>query len=216
MIEINLLPEEYQRSQRTSPRILGMLLVATVLAFGSLVAAGYLYFNVLSRAQSRVDQAREELDHLMPQVRYSDALEKEKAEFERRSKTIQEIASSRLLWTRKMDRMSEIVNQDLTTRRHQVWLSQIDVDSKIDSRTPGMSLKGYSAGNEIEKVSNFHEDLKTDPVFAEGFVQFTAPNQKLEEADEGVEPSEKIQFDFRIDLPPRDNKKQAPLPTRRS
>ena len=105
-----------------------------------------MFFRVRADAVNRVEIAQEELNNLAPQASYADNLETEKAEFAKRSKTIQEIAGSRMLWSRKMDRLSAIVNQDVTTGRHQVWLGQIKVDSRVGSRTAGgIELKGMSA-----------------------------------------------------------------------
>lgn len=208
MININLLPDEFRRSQRSSPRTVLLLLAASILAFGSLGTIGYLYFTVRASKQSDVDIDTERLANLRPQAEYSDRLTKEKQEFEKRNKTIREIASSRVLWTEKMDRFSEIINRDITTGRHQVWMSSLDIDSKPDSRTPGIKLKGYSAGSAIEKVSNFHEDLKNDSVFASSFVGMTAPKSKLENPEAGFDPPEKISFEFEMQLPVEDPKKK--------
>lgn len=210
MIRINLLPEEFRRSKRAGPKALALLLAASLLSFGALGGTGFLWFNVLAEKKARVEIAQEQLENLTPRKRYADALAKEKAEFEKRNKTIGEIAASRIAWTRKLDRMSEIVNRDVTTQRHRVWLSSLEIDSRPDSTQAGMKLKGFSAGPDIESFSNFHEDLSKDDVFGAGFESFTSPSSKREDPQEGVEPPDMWSFSFDAKLPHKDVKKKAP------
>lgn len=210
MIHINLLPEELRRSTRTSPKTLGLLFAASVLCFGGLGTTGFLWFNVRADKQARVDITQEQLEGMMPRAKYADQLDKEKSEFEKRNKTINEIALSRIIWTRKLDRLSEIVSRDATTNRHRAWLDTLDIDCKADTTHPGIKLKGFNAGDDYESVSNFHEDLMTDPVFSDGFVKFTPPDMKVNDPDEGVEPAKKTEYRFEIKLPEKDKRKAAP------
>ncbi len=210
MIQINLLPDEMRRSTRSSPRTLLILFVASLLSFGGVGTAAVLWFSVRADRQARVDIAQEQLDNMTPRAKYADSLEKEKSEYEKRNKTIREIAASRIVWTRKLDRLSEVVSRDTTQQRHRVWLESLEVDAKSETANPGVKLKGFNSGDEIEGVSNFHEDLKTDPVFSEGFVALTPPDWKVDDPDENVEPAKKTEFKFEIKLPPKE-KKKAPV-----
>ncbi|MBM4015090.1 MAG: hypothetical protein FJ293_09035 [Planctomycetes bacterium] len=209
MIQINLLPDELRRGGRSSPHALGLLFVASLLCFGALGTAGFLWFNVRADRQGRVDIAKEQLDNLAPRAKYADSLAQEKAEFEKRNKTIGEIAASRIVWTRKLDRLGEIIAHDSTQRGHRIWLSSVDVDARTDSSRAGVEIKGFSSGRDLDGVSNFHEDLKTDPVFKEGFVAFTTPESKLGDAEEELDPPVKREFNFEIRLPEKE--KKAPV-----
>ncbi len=208
MIQINLLPDEFRRSQRTSAATLSVILIATFFGFGSLSVTGYLYLNVRAEAHSRVSILKEQLDNMTPQVRYAESLDSEKGEFEKRNKTIQEIAKSRTLWSEKLDRFAEIVNRDVMSPRHQVWFDGIDIECGLEAKDPHMDLDGFSAGEEFKLVSNFHEDLSRDAVFAKGFTEFTAPTQTLQDPEEGIDPPHKVAFDFGIKLPYEDPKKK--------
>ena len=207
MIQINLLPDEYKRATTVPPKSLAVLGVVSLLGFGSLGALGYLFFTMRSEASSRVEIAQEQLNNLRPRSQYADALEKEKADFEKRNSTISEIAASRILWTKKLDRLSAIVNEDRSTGRHMVWLEQLDIDSRVDTAAGGVKLRGHSATANVENVSNFHEDLQADPVFAEGFETFTAPGSKRGELSEDLEPAEQMDFDFQVLLPAKKKKR---------
>lgn len=210
MIQINLLPDELRRAKSSSPKALVLVFAASVLCFGGLGTAGFLWFNVRADKQGRVDIAQEQLDNLTPRAKYAETLAKEKADFEKRNKTIGEIATSRIVWTRKLDRLGEIVARDTTQRSHRVWLQSIDVDSRTESNNAGVELKGSSAGPDLDGVSNFHEDLKNDPVFSEGFVAYTSPQSKLGDEDDEFEPPVKRDFEFAVKLPAKEKKKAPP------
>lgn len=210
MIQINLIPEEFKRSSTLPARSLLVLAIASLLGFGSVGALGYLFFNVRAEAANRVEIAQEQLSHLSAREKYADDLDRERAEFEKRHKTIQEIAGSRILWTKKMDRLSTVINTDRTSGRHQVWLSSLDVDARASSKAGGMGLKGHSATANLEAVSNFHEDLQSDPVFAQGFVLFTAPSSRLGDRNDEVDPPDQMDFTFDVKLPVKETKKAAP------
>ncbi len=210
MIAINLLPDELRRNSRTSPKALVLLFVVSVVSFGSVGFTGFLWFNVKSDREARVNIAQEQLDGLMPRAKYADLLAKEKSEFDKRNKAIGEIASSRIVWTRKLDRLSEVVNKDVTQARHKVWLTSTDIDTGSDSKAGSIRISGYGAGKNLDNYANFYSDLKSDPVFSAGFAEFTAPSGKVDEGDTGVEPPEKVEFKFEVKMPSKDTKKKAP------
>src|SRR5689334_18350300 len=110
MISINLLPDELRRNSKTSPKALALLFVFSVVSFGSSGFGRFLWFNVKSDREARVNIAQEQLDGYMPRAKYADLLAKEKSEFDKRNKAIGEIAASRVIWTKKLDRLSEVVN----------------------------------------------------------------------------------------------------------
>ena len=201
MISINLLPAELRRNSKTSPKALALLFVVSVVSFGSAGFCGFLWFNVKSDREARVNIAQEQLDGFMPRAKYADLLAKEKSEFDKRNKAIGEIAASRINWTRKLDRLSEVVNKDVTQARHKVWLTGCDIDTGSDTKAGGIKLAGYGVGKSIENYANFYDDLKSDPVFSAGFAEFTAPNGKVDEGDTGVEPPEKVEFKFEVKMP---------------
>jgi Tfp pilus assembly protein PilN len=215
MIQINLLPDELRRSTRTSPKALALLFIVSVISFGSAGFCGFLWFNVKADKEARVQIAQDQLDALAPRAKYADQLSKEKSEFDKRNRTINDIAASRIVWTKKLDRLSEIVNRDVTQGRHKVWLSSLDVDTGSDTRPGAVKVEGYSTGKNIDNYTNFHDDLKSDPVFKEGFAEYTAPSGRVDEPEDGVEPPEKTEFKFDVKMQskdPKKAKKPAPKP----
>jgi Tfp pilus assembly protein PilN len=212
MIQINLLPDELRRSTRTSPKALALLFVVSVLSFGSAGFCGFLWFNVKADREARVQIAQDQLDALAPRAKYADQLSKEKSEFDKRNKTINDISASRIVWTKKLDRLSEIVNRDVTQGRHRVWLNSLDIDTGSDTKAGAVKVEGYSAGKNIDNYTNFHDDLKSDPVFKEGFGEYTAPSGRVDEPEDGVEPPEKTEFKFDVKMQSKDPKKKSGKP----
>jgi len=206
MIQINLLPEELRRNTHTSPKALALLFIASVISFGSAGVTGFLWFNMKADREARVQIAQDQLDSLMPRAKYADSLSKEKAEFDKRNNTITEIASSRIVWTKKLDRLSEVVNRDVTLARHKIWLQSVDVDSPLDTKAGVVKVEGFGVGKNLDNPTNFYDDLKTDPVFNAGLAEFTAPTQKVDDKEIGVIPPEKTEFGFSAKMPAKDIK----------
>lgn len=218
MIRINLLPEELSRTDRTPPAIFLAVLTTTVLTCCAVGALGYLYIVVLGSVRNEQEIANRELAVLLPQAQYSDALEKEKAEYERRSKAIVGIADSRLAWTQKLDRLATLIHNDGNAERHMVWLDALKIDMNAQ-RDRGVELKGFSATDDLKKLSDFHRDLSHDPEYFAQFVKITDPEGKLERTD-GMLPEEAFKFDFKMSLadkapPPKSVKASSPAPATR-
>ena len=207
MIEINLLPEDLRRPGATPPRTLGVLIVAAVLSTSSLASLGYVYLDIYAATQSQMEIAQDQFSSLDPQLRFAKDLEREKDEFQKRHTTISEIASSRVLWSKKLDRLCVVVNQDLESGRHQVWMDQLDLDSG-SSKQGGMKFRGYSGGGLLINVSNFHGDLQRDEAFVEGIVEFTPPTTRLSEVEPEYQPPERWDFSFEAKFPEKAKKKR--------
>ena len=124
MLKINLLPQEYRVVDRTPMGTFLMVVTCTVLTVSSLSLAAYLYFSYLKGAEAQRDIAKEEYENLAPMAKYADDLEKEKTEYIKRSQVIQEIETTRILWTRKLDQLAEVINNRGDIKRHWVWLKE--------------------------------------------------------------------------------------------
>ncbi|MFO0981622.1 MAG: hypothetical protein U1E76_07685 [Planctomycetota bacterium] len=215
MIRINLLPDELKRTDRTPPTIFLAVLTTVVLTCGALGVLGYLYIAVLGSVRTEQESAGRELQNLSPQAQYADSLEKEKAEYERRTKAIQSIAESRLVWTQKLDRLANLIHNDGNVDRHMVWLESLKVDMNA-MRDRGLALKGFSGTDDLKKLSEFHKDLSHDTEFFANFAKITDPQGKLETSD-GVVPPEAFAFDFKLTMAEKEpataaSARKAPAP----
>ena len=165
MIRINLLPEEYRRSSRTSPKVFASVLVAVMLVCGTVGWFGYIYFGTLGVVETARAEVEERLAARKERVTYYTSLVAEKSDYEQRSKTIAEIAKSRVLWTEVMDQLIDTVNNDGDIDRHMSWFRSLTVKDGNKSSGPKVALPGFVQGDEIRRLADFHEDLEQTPFF---------------------------------------------------
>ena len=118
MLKINLLPQEYKTAERTSFGMLLLLMLCTLLSVGSICFAAYLYLGVLNSAESRRNIAQEEFENLSPMAKYADDLLAEKREYMKRSEAIAQIENTRILWTKKIDQLCYVINNEGDTARN--------------------------------------------------------------------------------------------------
>jgi hypothetical protein len=162
MIRINLLPEHY-RAERTSPRVFGAMLVAVVLTCSVFGWFGLLYFGDLRDLEKQHEAVSNTLATEAKTAMHYDRLVVDEKEFSKRSKTIQTIASSRMLWTEVLDEMIEMVNNN--TDRHVAWFTNLDIKSGPPRGGPSVNMPGLVQGSKVTMVANFHEDLERTDFF---------------------------------------------------
>ena len=161
MIRINLLPEEYRRSERTSPKIFAATLLGVILVCSSFGWFGFVYLGELGNLDVEESAVSEELSSKNKQAAYHDALVKEKGEFERRSDTIQTIGGSRILWTEILDEMIDVVNNEGDTERHLAWFKSVSTRPGDGKKLgPTVTMPGWVQGDSLKKVADFHEDFE--------------------------------------------------------
>lgn len=161
MIRINLLPEQYRRAQRTSPKLFAAVLAGVMLVCGSLGWFGLVYFGELGELEITEAAVAEDLSNKQKQASYYTDLLDEKTEYERRSKTIQTIGRSRVLWTKILDELIDVVNNDGDSERHLGWFKSMSIKPGDDVKTGStMAMPGWVQGDSLKKVADFHEDLE--------------------------------------------------------
>lgn len=201
MIRIDLLPQEYKRSDAPKPAQL-FASVGLAMFFG-LAAAGvaYAWFGIVGGARADVSMAKEVYENKKPQAEYSDRLEAEKKEYTERLDHIKTFSDSRILWTKKLDQLASMIDSPADQDRHNVWLSEMSL--KLDGgRDNGLRVKGKSATSEVRRLSNFHHDLSQGEFFKE-FESISNPAGKVV-TDEEFEPSAAWEFEFMLGLRGKD------------
>ena len=73
MIRINLLPEEYRRAERMSPKVFGGILAAVVLVCSSFGWLGYVYFGELGTLEVKHARTSEDKSKKEKRAQYFDA-----------------------------------------------------------------------------------------------------------------------------------------------
>ncbi len=209
MIRFNLLPEGYSKSDRTPLPKFAVILTSVAVVASSLALFGYVHFGVLRKAVTERETARSARVALDTDAAYASALEREKAEYRKRSDTIQSIGHSRILWTKKLDQFLDVVNNGGDRERHFIWLKNIDVkpgtaNSQSSDRDGGtLTMKGFSGGQHLQRLSDFHADLKRPPFF-DDFCEIDDPAGKVVEFDGEYEPRAAWEFELKMRLKPRD------------
>jgi Tfp pilus assembly protein PilN len=204
MIRINLLPEEMRTREKTPLARIVVTLVGTfVIVTGASVYA-YAHFGLLHEARSRLDRSRSELASLEPEAQYADDLLHEKKDFDKRSEIIQTIGNSRILWSRKCDQLLDITHNGGDADRHFVWLRSLSMkpSTSKDTSTAGtVVLSGFSATSKLQKLSDFHADLKSSAFF-DAFSEIDNPSGKVSEFKDNMTPSSAWDFTFNLKLKP--------------
>ena len=116
--------------------------------------------------------------------------------------TLAEITKSRVCWTRKIDELIDVVNQGGEGQRHFVWLDDLIVDQKNDSRQNSFGsvrASGHSGSDNFAQVANFLEDLETSP-FVRDFFPPAPPEGTQTVVDTELIPSEVWAFPLALNL----------------
>ena len=166
MIRINLLPEDYRKSERTAPKLFAATLLGVISVCSILGWFGYVYFGHLANLSVEEAAVAENLASKKKMSEYYDSLVQEKTEYSKRSKTIQSISKSRVRWARIMDELIDVVNNNGDTERHLAWFKSITVRPG-DNKKRGYTLRcpGSVQGNTLAKLANFHDDISNAPFF---------------------------------------------------
>jgi hypothetical protein len=202
MIRINLLPEEYRRTERTAPKVFAATLLAVILVCSTFGWFGYTYFGELGQLEVVKNSVQEDLASKKQRAAYHDAMLGEKTEYGKRAETITDIGRSRMPWTKVLDQLVDVVNNDGNSERHLAWFRGITVKAGDARKGPTVTMPGWVQGASIQKVADFHDDLEHAPFFAD-VESKSAPGAVLTTDDKKV-PAEALFFDLKWNfLPPQ-------------
>ncbi len=201
MIKINLLPQEYRKKERTSFKVFGSLLLSLIVVCASFVYFGHVYLNEFKVIEAKRVSKEEKLKNLEVWAKRDDALVSERKEYEKRSKTIQKIANSRLLWTKTLDQFIDITFNEGNTERHWVWFSNLSANTGSGRRGPTMTLAAKVATGQFSRQANYLDDLKNDKEFFKDFLSVNAPGGRVV-MTEKKEPQAAISFKLDLRMKP--------------
>lgn len=206
MITINLLPDEYRRRAK-SP--IGMIaaIAGAVLVNTSLIAYyGYLEFGTSANIETTRTVLQMDLDGLKPQVAYHEKLEKEIQVRSEREKTLAEITRNRILWTKSLDDLMDIVHAGREGIEHFVWLEDIDVKMEDGGGNRGgygkLKASGHSGSKDYDQMSNFLEDIEDEELSSlmSVFQRPKPPEGRINDPDEDLIPSVNWSFPLTMEL----------------
>jgi hypothetical protein len=200
MIRINLLPEEFRRSERTAPKVFAATLAAVILVCSVFGWFSYVYFGELGRLDMERRSVEETLTSKTERANYYDALVREKKDYEKRASTIQSIGKSRILWTEILDQLLDVVNNDGNTDRHLAWFKSIDVKGGNDKNGPTIAMPGLVQGNSFQKVADFNDDVENAAFYGD-VKDKTAPGGEVT-TDKRRTPPDAVTFNLRLQFRP--------------
>ena len=207
MITINLLPDEYRRRAK-SP--IGMIaaIAGAVLINASLIAYwGYLEFGISRNVETTRSVLQLDLDGLKPQVAYNGKLKKEITTRSARETTLTEITQNRVLWTKVMDELIEVVHAGREGIEHFVWFDDIDVKMLANTRGQNkdfgkLTASAHSGSEGYDQVSNFLDDMNDTELSSLGLIfgKTGDPEGRREEPSEELIPAVNWTFPLTIGL----------------
>lgn len=200
MINVNLLPQEYRRVERTPILRFVAIICGVVLSASAIGAFLYVHFVTLVEVVSDREKLDDTYRIKKGAAETSKALEKEAREYMKRRQTIEQIGKQRLVWSRKIDELADIIHNKGDTRRHQVWLSTLRTLASNKDSAGGLFIKGYSGG-EIHRLSDFHLDIKNSEFF-EDFNLIDNPDGSVVSFNDDRVPASAWEFDLNMRLKP--------------
>ena len=191
MIRINLLPADLRRGNRIPPKVLAAAFAAAVATSGSIGWFGLVYFGDLGAAENALAATEAKLAEREKRVVYHDDLQANRKDYSSRVQTIQDIGKSRRVWSRFLDELIDVVNNNGDTERHLAWFNGITVkNDAVKGAT--VNMPGNVQDADKSRVANFHEDLEAAP-FAKDLASKTDPTFKLEVEKNRI-PSQSLAF----------------------
>lgn len=199
MIRVNLLPVEYRKADGPPVgRVVSLVLGAFCLA-SAVGGWGYVHFGMLSEEENKRIALEEELSQIKQQAERSQSLLREFTEYQRRRETIEKIAAQRILWSRKLDELADIIHNKGDQKDYLVWLSTVRSMAGRGAESPiALSIQGLCGGS-LTNLSAFNYKLKDTREFSEDFSRVDPPAGVQKPLDDKKFPNVAWDFTFTLD-----------------
>lgn len=205
MIRINLLPHELRRGNRISAKVL-VAAFASALAISAAVGwFGIVWFGTLAETERTLAAVGLKLSGKQQRAVYYDKLQKNRMDYAQRVQTIQDIGKSRRLWSKFLDEIIDVVNNNGDTERHLAWFDGMVV--RTDHKGATIYLPGQVQESDKTRLANFHDDIEAAP-FADSMISKSAPSFRLVPTPDRL-PTLSLKFPLKIELAPNGAKKKG-------
>jgi len=199
LIRINLLPVELRRGNRLPARVIASAFAAAVAVSAAVGWFGMVYFGDLGAAETALAEVEAKLAQKEKKVAYHAQLDANRKDYAERVQTIQAIGQSRRLWSKFLDELIEVVNNNGDTDRHLAWFTA--VTAKTDPKKgPLVTMPAAVQDADKSRIANLHEDLEHAPFGAELALK-TDPSWKLD-VDKERTPAESLNFTLALQFRP--------------
>lgn len=201
MIKVNLLPLEYRKAEATPLKQFFATVGAVVLAAMAATIWAWVFFAKLEPAREEVKVLENEIAGQKGGLEYTKKLETRVKDLQSQYRKIDEVAKSRVVWSRKIDEIWELVVNPKAANRYEVWLKSLSCKVAPTKNSGGsLEFAGTSAGSQVYRLADFHEDVATSPFYAD-FQSMTAPYGLREPlTGEDRDPKEGWTFNFSLAL----------------
>ena len=172
MIRINLLPPELRRASGTPPMVLGVIIGGvSLLALTGFVYL-YLWFNLLVLEEERSGLAQQ-VEQKKIQVQERTALLEDIKDYKERERSIVQIKTNRILWSRKLDALVRLTPDDIWITRLQVRQPDGTMSGTLQdsgSKAGYLELQCYALGAKVTTMTEFRRRLMGEPAFWQYFL----------------------------------------------
>jgi len=187
MIRINLLPADLRRGNRLPPKILAAAFAAALAVSACVGWFGLVYFGELAAAEDALAKVEAKLTARAPKVDYHGKLLANQQDYALRVQTIQDIGRSRRVWSKFLDDLVDVVNNNGDTERHLAWFDGITVKGDPQKGSK-VVMPGNVQGDDKSRLANFHDDIEASE-FAKDLKSKSMPTFKLETDDSRIPPA---------------------------
>ena len=186
MIEINLLPEEMRKEQKTEIQQIDLsrlpLKNIIIIVIAALVVLQIIAATVLFIKRNSLKQLDRSLKELEPKHKIALSLKSDAQKLSSRLSTINELTSKSTLWSKKMADLSSAITEG-------IWLGELSLhDKKGPKKQQAMLLKGsavsQSGGEETAMIGSFINSLKSHKGFFEDFEDIKLESSRMREIKE--------------------------------
>lgn len=171
MIQINLLPPEKRRVEKTPPHIFVLMIVDVILITSLIFYLISIYLKV-SETERIIKDHKVTLKELKPFVTAYDKAESELSGLTKMIKEIEGVVIRRFKISDALDAITEVIQQN-----PKIWIEKVElldprrIKVELRKRVPGLkglpefavALSCNAAGLDAQVITRFRMDLKTDP-----------------------------------------------------
>jgi Tfp pilus assembly protein PilN len=203
MIRVNLLPQEYRKAEATPLKQFFSVIGAAVVVALAAVVWAWVSFGTKAGTEQELESIKQTVNSQQEQLKQVKDLKAWVKEYKDQYERIDQVAKGRLVLSRKLDEIWEVVVNPNPQDRFQVWLQGFSC-SLMPTKGSGGSVQfaATSAGTKFAKLSDFHEDLKKSEFYRD-FGDITYPaGQRVELAGKNREPKEGWTFNFTLAMKP--------------
>lgn len=194
MIEVNLLPPEYRPRESTNVSLM-VTLVGGLAVLGGLVLWWLSLNSQLDELTLQNEALTRKRDDLKVEEVKVDKLKEEIARQKARQETIIEISQSKVMWSQKLDQLSNIL---ATSGYEKFWVGKMTLAKSTKGAILTLSFSGI--GNSLSDVASLRDTMKNDANFFYHFTELQNSQVKRVSIDGYANATEKMDFEIKLPL----------------